>query len=524
MTKAGPKKQQKKELTEEVHIEDIDEYENTKLKVYSESDEWDESDPRWGRPPNNGKPTVVFVVLWMDKIQDLDTVRGTVNVRIGFHCRWKDARLEGRSRLDPLPEQLWSPRPTIEETIGDFSQTTRHLALTIGTLEGEMESTTFYEGNIKNPMHLDMFPVDTDTIEITFLASECFKRNGDINLNYKSDYRLYFEGFEAATEAPNGWKLVSSQVSFIRDEDPWDVMQIRLNLTRHFGFYIFKVVIPLVLITCLNFMGFFLETLSERLANNVTLFLSAQALLYVVGQYLPQTPNQTAIDRIVLVTISLIFTTSIHFVYLGRNSKMEILNKKKSNLTNPDPMDKDDHLRIIEDKIDDLNTDGTVFLCYLFGFLAYLGLEFLHLMIRRLIAYAKFRKNVDDENIRLDGIVERNKEIMRDPMYKTPPELVLDPYRIILVKKEHSHALNFPKLDHTKKGIQFLLVLSSGKGIVMSSRPDFKYEEKDVKWVTIGSAFRAIDVIFGADDTIQVHSFTWYKRSFDHLVLSVHDS
>ena len=61
MTKAGPKKQQKKELTEEVHIEDIDEYENTKLKVYSESDEWDESDPRWGRPPNNGKPTVVLL-------------------------------------------------------------------------------------------------------------------------------------------------------------------------------------------------------------------------------------------------------------------------------------------------------------------------------------------------------------------------------------------------------------------------------------------------------------------------------
>ena len=112
-------------------------------------------------------------------------------------------------------------------------------------------------------------------------------------------------------------------VRHVGDEHCQDVIQIRLNVKRQISFYFFKVVLPLMLITCLNFMGFSLDNLGERLANNVSLFLSALALLYVVGQDLPHTTFLTAIDRIVLVTLILIFTTSIHFVLLHREERLE---------------------------------------------------------------------------------------------------------------------------------------------------------------------------------------------------------
>ena len=38
----------------------------------------------------------------------MDTVRGTLNVIIGVWCYWTDPRLEGRSRMDPLPTELVS--------------------------------------------------------------------------------------------------------------------------------------------------------------------------------------------------------------------------------------------------------------------------------------------------------------------------------------------------------------------------------------------------------------------------------
>jgi hypothetical protein len=119
---------------------------------------------------------------------------------------------------------------------------------------------------------------------------------------------MIFGGWYGPLSAsPYDWKLLSNSVSYVWDDHWQDVFQI-----RHFSFYFFK-----VLITCLNFMGFFLELFSDRLANNVSLSLSALPLLYVVGEELPQTTFLTAKDIIVLVTLSLIYRTSIHFVYLG---------------------------------------------------------------------------------------------------------------------------------------------------------------------------------------------------------------
>ena len=171
---------------------------------------------------------------------------------------------------------------------------------------------TPYEGTIKNEMDLHSFPLDTDTIKITFRASQCYKRNGEMNVSWKTDYRLIFVGWkttdnrrvESPDQAPFGWTLVSSSVENIDPNCCMDIIQFKLDLKRQVGFYIFKVVIPLVLITCLNFMGFFLDTLGERLSNNVSLFISAMALLYVVGQDLPHTTFLTAIDIIVLVTLT----------------------------------------------------------------------------------------------------------------------------------------------------------------------------------------------------------------------------
>ena len=62
-------------------------------------------------------------------------------------------------------------------------------------------------------MDLHLFPLDTDTIDLTFFASNSFTRSGEINVNFKSDYRMLFEGWQAAppNTAPYGWKLVSTK-------------------------------------------------------------------------------------------------------------------------------------------------------------------------------------------------------------------------------------------------------------------------------------------------------------------------
>ena len=209
-----------------INVENIEESINEKSKMESlengsQSKEtcedegpvnWPDDDPRWGSPPIVGRPTVVLAFFQIGQLQDLDTVRGTTYVRIRAKCYWKDHRLAGRSRMNPLPDMLWSPRFTVTESLGDFNRSTK-LDLERGTLVGELYSSTWYEGTVKNPMDLHLFPLDTDTLHITFFASECYRRNGEINVNYKTDYRLLFEGwmFSPPKASPYGWDLVSSR-------------------------------------------------------------------------------------------------------------------------------------------------------------------------------------------------------------------------------------------------------------------------------------------------------------------------
>ena len=482
---------------------------------------WPDDDRRWGNPPTVGRPTIVHAKFLIGQLQDLDTVRGTTYVRIGVWCNWKDHRLAGRSRMDPLPDTLWSPRLTVAESLGDFNRNTCELTLTIGTLDGQLYSLTWYEGTLKNPMDLHLFPLDTDTLHITFFASECYRRNGEINVNYKTDYRLLFEGwsFSPPKVSPYGWDLVSSKVLYVNHQHCQDVLQIQLNFKRCFNFYFFKVVFPLILITCLNFMGFSLDddNLGERLANNISLFLSALALLYVVGQDLPKTTFLTAIDRIVIVTLSLIFATSVHFVYLhykymdenseqvapdenlfsdgnqnnvtmgnGKDNTTDTLNNKQSN-----NLIKHVH-------------DHKVVLPYFFGFMVYIIFEFLVLHLRRFKVCKEFNRNLNKDRVFLDGVHDHNTEVKKDLTYKMPAYLMIDPFRLILVKVEDSRALVLPQLL-TKVDVPVQLFLpTSGKAVVMSSRPAYKHDGKDVQWLTLGSPIRALEVIYDINLYIRV--------------------
>ena len=376
-----------------------------------------------------------------------------------------------------------------------------------------MYNLTWYEGTIENEMDLRTFPMDTDTVTISFSASECYKKNGGVDVNYKTDYRLLFDGFmfeSAPTHAPYGWELVSTFVQPGGKEFFDDVIEIKLNMKRQISFYFFKVAVPLILITCLNFMGFHLETIGEKLAYNVSLFLSAQALLYVVGQDLPRTTFLTAIDRIVLITLMLIFVTSIHFLVLWRFETMDGFAGEIEDLKNTENLS-NTTLKIsrVQAKIDKVDSEQLIVLTYLGIYFLYLIIEAVHLMIRRSLSCSAFKKNLRPkkelmdgmENVWLNGVSEFNALVRADTSHSIPALLVIDPYNIALVKQGDPRALLLPPLE---VNVPTKLILQSGKAVVMSSKPTFSDAYGNVKWMTIGPPSRALEVILGTDKCIKV--------------------
>ena len=476
--------------------------------------DWKDEDPRWGNPPTICSPTVIHATFHIAQLQDLDTVRGTIYVRIGVWCDWKDHRLAGRSRIDPLPPRLWSPRFTVFESLGDFNRSTCEFDLKRGTIDGHLYTLTWYTGTIKNRMDFRLFPLDVDTLHITFFASECYRLNGEINVNYKTDYRLFFKklSFSEPITIPYGWKLVSSKVLYESPKHIQDVLQIQLNFKRSYNYYLFKIVFPLFLITCLNLTGFSLEhdNLGERLANNIALFLSVFTLLFVVGQDLPKTTSLTAIDRIVVVTLSLIFATSVHFVFLANENsaskKVFPADTSTRTITNYTSVF---YLNVTNTKSQENEYlkhehDYKLVLPYFFGYLAYLILEFLILIQIRIKRCREFKKNLNEYGVCLDGIDDHNDRIKEDPTYKLPADMLKDPYKLVLMRKNDARALVLPQLL-TSINVPVRLILPKlGLAVVMSSRPKYKNVGEDVQWVTLGPSGQSLEVIYDSNMNIRV--------------------
>ena len=241
---------------------------------------------------------------------------------------------EGRDKTAGLPPKLWSPRLVLQEARPAMTIKCNEFLnrQDVGAKPGDMYALTLYDGPIDNKMDLHLFPFDTDTIALTFRGCQCMMRDGEIGVQYKSDYRLFI-GVEhckygvwgsAEVDIPD-WQYVGTKVEYKDLDEPQDLFEIGISLTRNTQFYVYKVIVPLLLITLLNFLVFFvpIDSLADRLAHNTTLFLSAFALLYVIGADLPKTNYQTPIDRVILATILMLALTGVHAVVVHQMATTE---------------------------------------------------------------------------------------------------------------------------------------------------------------------------------------------------------
>jgi len=221
--------------------------------------------------------------------QDVDNITSTAKVKLLVYMQWSDPRLAGRVGGQRLPPRLWSPRLRLSEGRADMSVTTLEFALRewdANARDGDLYCLDLYEGSINNDMDLQRFPFDTDNIEITFLGSQCALRDGTIRNQRKSDYRIiapWEHGVvgEEKMDIPE-WKWIFTTTEYLKtnpddsNDHSRDVFRINIVVTRNTKYYMTKIITPLLLITTLNFMVFYvpIEDLADRLAHITTLFLS----------------------------------------------------------------------------------------------------------------------------------------------------------------------------------------------------------------------------------------------------------
>jgi len=194
----------------------------------------------------------------------------------------------------------YSPRVGDEEEDGDY-------ASIVTNTEG-----TYV---IQNDFKLQTFPFDKQILKITYLAPEYLETYElSNNISTTADNLEFFVN----NSKINGWDIIAHDLYNEIEPDGsgkiFSSATIEIQIERQHGYYIYKVLIPilLILMVCWSVVWVDPKELESRLTITIVCLLSLIAYNFVIDSELPKLEYLTVMDWIILV--SYVYATVPNFI------------------------------------------------------------------------------------------------------------------------------------------------------------------------------------------------------------------
>ena len=166
--------------------------------------------------------------------------------------------------------------------------------------------TTTVKGTyiIQNDFNLQTFPFDTQTLKITYASSSNLNQ---YEITNKDTSFKNINNFVNNSKI-NGWDIIGydlyNTIEKDETEDFISKVNIEIQIQRQHGYYIYKVLIPilLILMVCWSVVWVDPKELESRLTITIVCLLSLIAYNFVIDSELPKLEYLTVMDWIILVS------------------------------------------------------------------------------------------------------------------------------------------------------------------------------------------------------------------------------
>lgn len=259
-------------------------------------------------PPQEAFPTfraeLFLDVKWHDPRLAFDVTRAGVKKEV-----FQDADVEKRLHL------MWRPDLEIENEQGHRTIESRELAI---HQDGTVEYTERSSALMHAEVDLRNFPFDTQVFTVEL---ESFEWDETAVVFEPYTERIGYNAEHHTLE----WKIqeVSHEISSskeVRADHPFSKFSFRIHAERDPGYYIWKIVVPLLLIIVLTWSTFWMkgESSDIRMERNYISLLTVVAFHQIVSSNLPKISYLTFLDGIVFVAFSVVGATVVHMIVTQR--------------------------------------------------------------------------------------------------------------------------------------------------------------------------------------------------------------
>jgi hypothetical protein len=270
------------------------------------------------RPASGNSPTQVSVGIWVVDINSIDSAQQNFTADIAVVLQWKDARLAhtGTGQAHYALDQIWTPRVAIAN---ETSSVTRKFP---DSVEVEPDGTVIYRqryaGSFTQSLRLQSFPFDRQAFLFHVVAIR-YRPNEVVFVpdeNWIRDGLPQAAGISPSITLPD-WTVekwdAKARVYALTPGMQYSGYAFEFTASRNVAYYIWKVILPLVLIVMMSWSVFWIHpaTSNSQISVAVTSMLTLIAYRFAVDSQLPRLPYMTRLDVFFLVSTLLVFFSLI---------------------------------------------------------------------------------------------------------------------------------------------------------------------------------------------------------------------
>lgn len=286
-------------------------------------------------PPNTDKPTEVAVGFYLTDLGRINQSDETFDVTGYLSATWKDPRLAfdpkavGDTEIRYTLDKIWEPSLQIVNSQSGVKKGALELT---AKPDGTVSYTEFINATVSSDLDLRRFPFDSQTAKVVFESLSFDDKRIVLKVDpIEAGYSK--EGFVSLSE----WRILGSNSQVTIDKSDTSVKNywrytFELQLKRNYQFYIFKVFIPLLLITLLSWATFWIDTntaFATQMSVGMTSTLTAITFNFTVANALPRVSYLTLLDAYIFICyifffLSILANVSVHFLLLKNREKPDL--------------------------------------------------------------------------------------------------------------------------------------------------------------------------------------------------------
>jgi len=266
------------------------------------------------RPTAGNGPTKVSIGIWIVDITAIDSAQQNFTADIAVVLQWKDARFAhtGTGLAYYALDQIWTPRVAIANETSSVSRKFPE------SVEVEPDGTVIYRqryaGSFTQSLRLQSFPFDREAFHIQLVAI----RYSPNEVVFAPDESWIRDGLQqAAGISPSitlpDWTVekwdAKARVYAVTPGMQYSGYAFEFTASRNVAYYIWKVILPLVLIVMMSWAVFWIDpvTSNSQISIAVTSMLTLIAYRFAVDSQVPRLPYMTRLDGFFLTSTLLVF-------------------------------------------------------------------------------------------------------------------------------------------------------------------------------------------------------------------------